>query len=171
MPLALVWTEATCQEAWEEQTQHRRGMLPATRHPRSVIALKVPSLYQSNKFGKSVLNNSCVLHFRLCCCVQGHIGQQPLDAVPSFGGSTSSTAEGSYRLWDPSKVPTPRKIVAALDKFIVGQEATKKVRTITAPAWLHALSLNAPWCALQFQSSAETLSEIYKGSKGGLQRC
>ncbi len=59
---------------------------------------------------------------------QGHIGQQPLDAVPSFGGSTSSTTEGSYRLWDPSKVPTPRKIVAALDKFIVGQEATKKVR-------------------------------------------
>lgn len=60
--------------------------------------------------------------------LQGHIGQQPLDAVPSFGGSTSSTAEGSYRLWDPSKVPTPSKIVAALDKFIVGQEATKKVR-------------------------------------------
>ncbi|EIE24049.1 ClpX, ATPase regulatory subunit [Coccomyxa subellipsoidea C-169] len=61
---------------------------------------------------------------------QGHIGQQPLDAVPSFGGSTSSTAEGSYRLWDPSKVPTPRKIVAALDKFIVGQEATKKTLAV-----------------------------------------
>ncbi|CAL8462417.1 g1950 [Coccomyxa elongata] len=61
---------------------------------------------------------------------QGHIGQQPLDAVPSFGGSTSSTTEGSYRLWDPSKVPTPRKIVAALDKFIVGQEATKKTLAV-----------------------------------------
>ncbi|KAK9906695.1 hypothetical protein WJX75_006331 [Coccomyxa subellipsoidea] len=61
---------------------------------------------------------------------QGHIGQQPLDAVPSFGGSTSSTAEGSYRLWDPSKVPTPSKIVAALDKFIVGQEATKKTLAV-----------------------------------------
>ena len=58
---------------------------------------------------------------------QGHIGQQPLDAVPSFGGSTASGTEGSYRLWDPSKVPSPRKIVAALDKFVVGQEATKKV--------------------------------------------
>ncbi len=59
---------------------------------------------------------------------QGHIGQQPLDAVPSFGGSTASGTESSYRLWDPSKVPSPRKIVAALDKFVVGQEATKKVR-------------------------------------------
>ena len=58
---------------------------------------------------------------------QGHIGQQPLDAVPSFGGSTTSGTESSYRLWDPSKVPSPRKIVAALDKFVVGQEATKKV--------------------------------------------
>ncbi len=60
-------------------------------------------------------------------CPQGHIGQQPLDAVPAFGGSTSSGTEGSYRLWDASKVPTPSKIVAALDKFVVGQEATKKV--------------------------------------------
>ncbi len=63
--------------------------------------------------------------------VQGHIGQQPLDAVPSFGGSTTSGTESSYRLWDPSKVPSPRKIVAALDKFVVGQEATKKVSTPT----------------------------------------
>ena len=71
---------------------------------------------------------------------QGHIGQQPLDAVPSFGGSTSSTTEGSYRLWDPSKVPTPRKIVAALDKFIVGQEATKKVQAhYMQPLVTHAL--------------------------------
>ena len=63
-------------------------------------------------------------------CVQGHIGQQPLDAVPSFGGSTTAGTESSYRLWDPSKVPSPRKIVAALDKFVVGQEGTKKVSQI-----------------------------------------
>ncbi|CAL5227719.1 g10731 [Coccomyxa viridis] len=61
---------------------------------------------------------------------QGHIGQQPLDAVPSFGGSTAAGTEGSYRLWDPSKVPSPRKIVAALDKFVVGQEATKKTLAV-----------------------------------------
>jgi hypothetical protein len=69
------------------------------------------------------------LDVQLLGCMQGHIGQQPLDAVPAFGGSTSSGTEGSYRLWDPSKVPTPSKIVAALDKFVVGQEATKKVGT------------------------------------------
>lgn len=54
--------------------------------------------------------------------------------MPSFGGSTTSGTESSYRLWDPSKVPSPRKIVAALDKFVVGQEGTKKVtRVIAAP--------------------------------------
>jgi hypothetical protein len=65
---------------------------------------------------------------------QGHIGQQPLDAVPSFGGSTTTGTEGSYRLWDPAKVPTPSAIVRALDRFVVGQEATKKVRA-AAPCW------------------------------------
>ena len=65
--------------------------------------------------------------YTLTLDVQGHIGQQPLDAVPSFGGSTTAGTESSYRLWDPSKVPSPRKIVAALDKFVVGQEGSKKV--------------------------------------------
>ena len=65
--------------------------------------------------------------YTLTLHVQGHIGQQPLDAVPSFGGSTTAGTESSYRLWDPSKVPSPRKIVAALDKFVVGQEGSKKV--------------------------------------------
>ena len=73
--------------------------------------------------------------------VQGHIGQQPLDAVPSFGGSTTAGTESSYRLWDPSKVPSPRKIVAALDKFVVGQEGSKKARhqcAVHEPSARHA---------------------------------
>ena len=76
-------------------------------------------------------------HTQTTLDVQGHIGQQPLDAVPSFGGSTTAGTESSYRLWDPSKVPSPRKIVAALDKFVVGQEGSKKVH----PLWaVHELS-------------------------------
>ena len=69
----------------------------------------------------------------VACAAQGHIGQQPLDAVPSFGGNTTTGTEGSYRLWDPSKVPTPSAIVAALDRFVVGQEATKKVHNPALP--------------------------------------
>lgn len=57
---------------------------------------------------------------------QGHIAQQPVAAIPNFGGSSPNSA--SFRLWEPASVPTPREIVKALNSFVIGQLPAKKAR-------------------------------------------
>lgn len=54
---------------------------------------------------------------------------QPMDAVPSYGG-TSSSSTTVFRAFGASRVPTPREIVAALDQHVVGQAHAKKVLAV-----------------------------------------
>lgn len=51
----------------------------------------------------------------------------PQDAIPNFGGTSSSGAQG-WPGWGLEEVPTPRQLLKELDKFVVGQDVGKKVR-------------------------------------------
>ncbi|KAK9818171.1 hypothetical protein WJX72_008222 [[Myrmecia] bisecta] len=60
---------------------------------------------------------------------QGHLGEQPVAAIPNFGGSTSHSAHG----WQPAgdfHLLTPREIVARMDQDCIGQAHAKKTLAV-----------------------------------------
>ena len=58
--------------------------------------------------------------------VQTAIGDQPLSALPNFGGTSAEHAEG-VRAWNLGSVPTPKELVEALNKSVIGQASAKRV--------------------------------------------
>ncbi|KAK9845326.1 hypothetical protein WJX81_003486 [Elliptochloris bilobata] len=68
---------------------------------------------------------------------QGHIAQQPVAAIPNFGGSSPNSS--SFRPWEPASVPTPRQIVKALNRFVIGQEKAK--RTLAVAVFNHYMRI------------------------------
>ena len=72
---------------------------------------------------------------------QGHINQQPVAAIPNFGGSSPNSS--TFRPLEPASVPTPGQIVRALNKFVIGQERAKRVRGVPPLARITGVSPRA----------------------------
>ena len=66
----------------------------------------------------------------VCHAMQGHMANQPMDAIPNYGGTSAEHAE-SVRNWGFGKsLPRPKQLVLELDKYVVGQKRAKEVRSL-----------------------------------------
>jgi hypothetical protein len=88
-----------------------------------------PSLNQPvNRLSLTVPASPCLLVLSATVCSSGHAEHThtPSPGQTQYGGQNFSGTSATMN-WGIRDIPTPKEMVAALDEWVVGQPAAKKV--------------------------------------------